>query len=611
MLLHSIEIHNFKSIGESNNLIIIEPRITTIIGKNESGKSNILEALSKISFTKNSSTFFKEDVMNKQCLSVDNMKIVACLKWSDNEKTIFENEEESFIEISKNSYIVSGGLRVYFDMKCKPIIEELDELLKTNPYKYTSTNLDTFRNKRTSLINATMNIPAILDSVEYFKKCNDNCNLEIKNDIALTLNSLDALLMKITAVLPVFHYRNSDKILKSKYTIDDLKGTTASTDLVNDFLKVIGYKKSDLIEAISQGTSAVNVTRRGNIRKAIHNNINKLFNKYYEAGDLNLNLDYGSNNVTFTLETSEGVVVSLSERSNGIKWYLNHFIDVQANQLNGRNVVYLLDEPGVFLHINAQKKILELFENLVDKGNQVIYTTHLPSMIETNRNGLHRIRAVEKNENEYTLIFKTAHDRNISNKNYQDTITPVLKAIGMDMTYSLLPSAEKLNIIVEGSSDYIFLKSLAKRIKIDLSEFNIIPARGVNNIVNISSILTGWGCPNMAIFDYDNEGVVCGAFEMDKISTDDNKKYLFLREISDEEINHKTYNTSRYMIEDFVGQDFISKFVEGNSNLDDKTSKTLVAKLICNDIDEGIIDIPEETQTNTIDLFNRIKSLNK
>lgn len=179
------------------------------------------------------------------------------------------------------------------------------------------------------------------------------------------------------------------------------------------------------------------------------------------------------------------------------------------------------------------------------------------------------------------------------------------------MTYSLLPSAEKLNIIVEGSSDYIFLKSLAKKIKIDLSEFNIIPARGVNNIVNISSILTGWGCPNIAIFDYDNEGVVCGAFEMDKISTDDNKKYLFLREISDEEINHKTYNTSRYMIEDFVGQDFISKFVEGNSNLDDKTSKTLVAKLICNDIDEGIIDISEETQTNTIDLFNRIKSLNK
>lgn len=45
MLLHSIEIHNFKSIGESNNLIIIEPRITTIIGKNESGKSNISEAL--------------------------------------------------------------------------------------------------------------------------------------------------------------------------------------------------------------------------------------------------------------------------------------------------------------------------------------------------------------------------------------------------------------------------------------------------------------------------------------------------------------------------------------------------------------------------------------
>ena len=52
MLLHSIEIHNFKSIGESNNLIIIEPRITTIIGKNESGKSNILESIFVLALTK-------------------------------------------------------------------------------------------------------------------------------------------------------------------------------------------------------------------------------------------------------------------------------------------------------------------------------------------------------------------------------------------------------------------------------------------------------------------------------------------------------------------------------------------------------------------------------
>ena len=54
MRFDSITIKNYKSIGEyEQSKIIIEPTVTAIIGKNESGKSNVIEALSQISFTIN------------------------------------------------------------------------------------------------------------------------------------------------------------------------------------------------------------------------------------------------------------------------------------------------------------------------------------------------------------------------------------------------------------------------------------------------------------------------------------------------------------------------------------------------------------------------------
>ena len=49
MYLHSVKLINYKSIGDyAESEIIIEPRITAIIGKNERGKNNVLNGLSQI-----------------------------------------------------------------------------------------------------------------------------------------------------------------------------------------------------------------------------------------------------------------------------------------------------------------------------------------------------------------------------------------------------------------------------------------------------------------------------------------------------------------------------------------------------------------------------------
>ena len=44
MKIKSIIISNYKSLGEERNVLLLEDNITALIGKNDSGKSNILEA---------------------------------------------------------------------------------------------------------------------------------------------------------------------------------------------------------------------------------------------------------------------------------------------------------------------------------------------------------------------------------------------------------------------------------------------------------------------------------------------------------------------------------------------------------------------------------------
>lgn len=66
MYVHSVKLINYKSIGEySESEIILEPKVTAIIGKNESGKSNVLEGLSRINFLSPDPNAFSDDLANR------------------------------------------------------------------------------------------------------------------------------------------------------------------------------------------------------------------------------------------------------------------------------------------------------------------------------------------------------------------------------------------------------------------------------------------------------------------------------------------------------------------------------------------------------------------
>ena len=300
--------------------------------------------------------------------------------------------------------------------------------------------------------------------------------------------------------------------------------------------------------------------------------------------------------------------MSISERSNGLRWYMETFIDSQANGVDQSNVIYLLDEPGTSLHVNAQKELLILFSHLADKGNQVVYTTHSPYMLDTANDGIHRIRAVVKDNQGYTRIYKTAYDNKISPDSVHDTLAPIISALGMNMNDTFGPAKDKINIVTEGTSDYIYMCMMAKLLDVDAEKYAIIPSQGASNCVNICAILHGWGCRYIAVFDYDKAGVETGAKVMqDQLIYKLNRDFCFMNEVTQEEIDSKTYKTSRFMVEDVITREEINRFCEA-TDVSPALNKALIAKKMSNAIDKDEFTLSETAMNNFRALFNRILS---
>ena len=188
-------------------------------------------------------------------------------------------------------------------------------------------------------------------------------------------------------LIPIFFYRDDRKVLKTQYQFDEIKKELNNPglypqSLLSDFLRLIGVDSKTFLEAVPAGVSGSKTSIRHMIQRQIKKKINDEFAKIYTVEPIELTAGFDSNTVYFSVQSSEGESLLLSERSNGLRWYLNTFIDAKAHDLKKNNVVYLFDEPGISLHVNAQQELIHLFSHLCDNDNQIIYTTHSPYMLD-------------------------------------------------------------------------------------------------------------------------------------------------------------------------------------------------------------------------------------
>ncbi|MBN8866778.1 MAG: AAA family ATPase [Solirubrobacterales bacterium] len=180
-----------------------------------------------------------------------------------------------------------------------------------------------------------------------------------------------------------------------------------------------------------------------------------------------------------------GYTNNFDQRSAGFQWFFSFLAAFSEFEGSENPVVVLLDEPALSLHGKAQADYLRFIDERLAKEHQVLYSTHSPFMVEPGK--LHRVRIVEdRGPEEGAVVSDSVLARD------PDSVFPLQAALGYDIAKSLFVGGD--NLVVEGTSDFAYLTLVSDRLKqsgkpgID-ERWTISPVGGAQNIPTFVALL--------------------------------------------------------------------------------------------------------------------------
>ncbi|HEX8081474.1 MAG TPA: AAA family ATPase [Jatrophihabitans sp.] len=179
------------------------------------------------------------------------------------------------------------------------------------------------------------------------------------------------------------------------------------------------------------------------------------------------------------------VTLNMNQRSKGFIWFFS-FLAAFSEYADEDRRIILLDEPGLNLHAKAQGDLLRYIDERLAPSHQVIYSTHSLFMIAPTK--LERCRTVEDVDNVGTVVSEDVWDAR------PDTVFPLLGALGVDMAQTLIIGADQL--LVEGPADVVYVSVMSdllrseKRTALD-PRWTLTPAGGIEKIPTFISLLGG------------------------------------------------------------------------------------------------------------------------
>ena len=604
MYITGAKFTNFKSFGEEDNYIRIDKKKTAIIGVNESGKSNILELIGRLDFKIPLPQNYVE-ITNLNAGSREaSIDITLQFEQSELSKLNTTDHSETTFHFTIGQIpLIEGNLQnqINGDPCVIDAIGIFEEALNNGDFDLKGNNLQSYRDALNILKNSSQRVIEV-NSIDILAR-----SLKSTVDQTKYKNCLENVKQKLNlyyGMLPVIVYRTARDMqeIKTFYTDKDAeKDLTYPNTLLYQLTKASGVEFADMKEAFSTQDNSKRASLRYQINKKIRENVCDRFRYFYNHNDYDLHISFETNRLYIRVITGENCL-AISERSNGLKWYFGLFLQLAAQDYENKNIIYVLDEPGVFLHINAQKELIHLFNELSKFKGQVIYSTHLPSMLDMN--DLQCIRRVEKDDAGNSHIFQTFYGKGLNNTPRYDTLAPLLQSLGCDLKY-IGPINNKYNILTEGPTDQYYLEAGMKILNVPESRIpNIIASNGASTIKNILPILIGWGCECKVLFDYDRAGFAEYHALERKYG---NKISDFVCMVSSEPIpinvNDKSIETKT--IEDLISESDKQKLQTPYDGTN--ATKTISALEFREKIIAGEIIADEETVNNYKLLFKRLK----
>ncbi|WP_054637791.1 AAA family ATPase [Thalassobacillus sp. C254] len=220
MYIESVKINNFKSIGNKKNILELNQDLIAIIGKNETGKSNILEAVGKLpQVGKPNANYFNNRNLNRQ------EDICVSIRMSSRKEDEFI-EEDTFIKYQKGSSpALEGGLSAQLskDEHIKQLTQKVLSFKQDRKVWNIDANSSIHKTVMEFLENYNVMLP--INIKNNFSKLKDSIKdtYSQKEELIQDINSLEDRLNDYYLRIPKFFYRKTEDQLKSVYDLKEIK----------------------------------------------------------------------------------------------------------------------------------------------------------------------------------------------------------------------------------------------------------------------------------------------------------------------------------------------------------------------------------------------------
>lgn len=525
MILKKIEIKNFKSIKEIDFEVkkYGDSYTSFLLGVNEVGKSNILQAISFMNTPKEQLNFSY----------LHNQKI------EDQERINFN----FYLEFEKDETYLNDIRKLYVN-------GDLLDFEITNIYK------NNFLEKSKNIFDEYYYFDVNINSNVYIKM-NSSKKIEIakNNDVISSFELLDKINFytyfgsEIASIInnyepKVSYWKPSDEYLISSSI--DLKAFKTNINSNIPLKNIFVLSNYDTQEKISAKIDEILLSdkKRSKLQSELTDNTTEYIKNIWkhsisflieisETGNLTIFVkDDGKNN--------KHERYSMSDRSEGFKQFISLILSlsIETKKYNQSKRLIIIDEPENHLHPSG---IRDLSKELISIGenNYLFVSTHSPYMIDYK----HKERHIIIKKDAYANTIKKEIRAEIDLRD--DEV--LNQAFGMNVYRDLL---NQKRLLVEGASDNIIL---SKAFYASNEYYGITNGKG-SNIIHIASLFNDNELAILVLVDDDEDGKrykddilkIKGVFTNNNVFT--------LRDLVEDIVENGT-------IEDCLGKGFIqSKF---------------------------------------------------
>lgn len=470
-------IRNYRAIKGPLNVNVKDRRLIPIVGINECGKTTILQAIYCFDYTNDKEykgrhldniknlyeTVHEEGIIEAEisCTKEELDKIIEDVIININKKYILKNNGQAFKRIDKNDFL--SKLKNLKDGKFK-----ITRNLNTKFY-----NIDYLKNEDNEIQNVVSKyiiereLPYILYNDDFTDR--PESTIEIPEEEPEVLSGWLAI------------YERVCKAANKDFSLFKLAKITDNRE-----------KNSILSE----------------IEKHLNNKLTEDWEKFsVDNNKLKIKLDVNNNQLNIQIKETIGGndrFFDVVDRSKGFLWFYNFIMKVRfnakANIKSGleKDTIFLLDEPGSYLHLNAQDKLCSNLKKISSEDGIVIYCTHSHHLLNPEYIPINNIHIVEKKPKKLVqLIPINEYRTNVEKKN---ALQPVYEALGLS-PYEVVNENYKI-ISVEGIYDKYVIELFCNLDKNTI----VFPGVSADSIKKNIAYFIAYRKKYVALWDNDNEG---------------------------------------------------------------------------------------------------------